>query len=193
MAFPRQCHRRRIQCGCHPGRQHCLGKLDPGWDHTPTITQCAGLQIVNFPGGIDVIGHNNHIGVTRLVGSGPTGQGNVISGNRQVGIPYWWLWQPGPRQPGRAECHRNTCYPNHWGGITFNGPDNTLGSLNPGEDNVISANDDAGITMYGYNVSGNQIIGNKIGTDITGNVNLGNKIIGVYVECGANNTLCMAT
>ena len=165
-----------------------LGAWDPGIGIISDNNTVRGLQILNFPSGIGVMGNNNHIGGSRLVGSGPTGQGNVISGNRGDGIGIGGYGNLILGNLIGLDVTGTNAFPNHWSGVTFNGPDNTLGSLNPGEDNVISANDDAGITMYGYNVSGNQIIGNKIGTDITGNVNLGNKIIGVYVECGANNT-----
>ena len=66
--------------------------------------------------------------------------------------------------------------PNQWAGVSINqSPNNTVGSLNPGEDNIISANDDMGIILYGYAALGNKIIGNKIGTDITGNLDLGTR------------------
>jgi parallel beta-helix repeat protein len=166
-----------------------LGAWDPGIGMNSDNNTVRGLQILNFPAGIVVLGNNNRIGGSRLVGSGPSRQGYVVSGNRGDGIAIGGYGNIILGNLIGLDVTGTSAFPNHWSGVTFNGPDNTLGSLNPGEDNVISANDDAGITMYGYNVSGNQIIGNKIGTDITGNVNLGNKIIGVYVECGANNTL----
>jgi parallel beta-helix repeat protein len=166
-----------------------LGAWDPGIGIISDNNIVRGLQIVNFHGGIVMMGNNNRIGGSRQVGSGPTGQGNVISGNRGDGIAIGGYGNLILGNLIGLDVTGTSAFPNHWSGVTFNGPNNTLGSLNPGEDNVISANDDAGITMYGYNVSGNQIIGNKIGTDISGNVNLGNKIIGVYVECGTNNTL----
>jgi parallel beta-helix repeat protein len=165
-----------------------LGAWDPGIGINSDNNTVRGLQILNFPSGIGVMGNNNRIGGSRQIGSGPTGQGNVISGNRGDGIALGGYGNLILGNLIGLDVSGTNAFPNHWSGVTFNGPNNTLGSLTPGEDNVISANNDAGITMYGYNVSGNQIIGNKIGTDITGNVNLGNKIIGVYVECGANNT-----
>lgn len=46
-----------------------------------------GLQIVNFPGnGIELRGQNNTIGGDRSTGSGPIGQGNVLSKNAYDGI-----------------------------------------------------------------------------------------------------------
>ena len=48
---------------------------------------------------------------------------------------------------------------------------------------------DAGIILYGYANLSNKVIGNKVGTDITGNLDLGNQGVGVYVESGSANTL----
>jgi hypothetical protein len=51
-----------------------------------------GLQIVNFPyTGVALFGgvQNNVIGGDRNVGSGPLGQGNLISGNCSFGIGLW--------------------------------------------------------------------------------------------------------
>lgn len=84
----------------------------------------------------------------------------------------------------------NQVYPNQWDGITINqSPNNIIGSLNPGEDNIVSGNTGAGFNLYGYATLNNQVIGNKVGTDITGNHDLGNHGVGVYVESGSANTL----
>ena len=49
-----------------------------------------GLQILHFPGdGIEILGTDNTIGGDRTLGSGPTGQGNVISANGSAGISIW--------------------------------------------------------------------------------------------------------
>jgi len=48
-----------------------------------------GLQILHFPGdGIDILrgAQDNLIGGDRMVGVGPTGQGNVVSWNGSVGV-----------------------------------------------------------------------------------------------------------
>ena len=151
-----------------------------------------GLQIVNFPVGIGILGHNNLIGGSRLVGSGPIGQGNVVSGSRQDGIVIN-LGAHGNLVIGNViglNAAGTQANPNQWDGITINqAPYNTIGSLNPGEDNIISGNAGAGINLYGYANFGIEVIGNKIGTDITGNLDLGNQGVGLYVESGSTNTL----
>ena len=116
----------------------------------------------------------------------------MISGNRQVGIAIS-LGAQGNLVLGNLVGLNVTgtqANPNHGAGISINqAANNTIGSLNPGEDNVVSANEYEGIMLYGYATLGNKVIGNKVGTDITGNVNLGNKGVGVYVESGSANTL----
>ncbi|MFZ3080923.1 MAG: NosD domain-containing protein [Bellilinea sp.] len=167
-----------------------LGAWDPGIGIITDNNTVRGLQIVNFPMGIDLIGSNNHIGGNRLVGSGPTGQGNVISGNRQDGLAISGHGNIVLGNLIGLDATGTHSLPNHAGGIRIvQSPDNTIGSLNPGEDNIISANGDAGIMLYGYTTSGNKVIGNKVGTDITGNLNFGNQHVGVYVESGSANTL----
>ena len=168
------------------------GELGPGIGINTDNNTVRGLQIKNFYVGINILGHNNLIGGSRLVGSGPTGQGNVISGNNMDGIGIY-LGAQGNRVIGNLvglNAAGTQANPNQWAGVSINqSPNNTIGSLNPGEDNIISANDEMGIILYGYATLGNKIIGNKIGTDITGNLDLGNKGVGLYVESGSTNTL----
>ena len=123
------------------------GSWDPGIGIDSDNNTVRGLQIVNFPVGIDILGHNNLIGGSRLVGSGPTGQGNVVSGNRQDGIAIY-LGAQGNLVLGNLvglNAAGTQANPNQWAGISVNqSPNNTIGSLNPGEDNIISANDGCG-------------------------------------------------
>jgi parallel beta-helix repeat protein len=152
-----------------------------------------GLQVVKFPVGIGISGNNNVIGGSRLTGSGPTGQGNVVSDcTGQAGISI----QDGAE--GNVilgnivglNAAGTQAYPNQGIGISINKvANNTIGSQNAGEDNIVSANLDAGILLYGFSNVGNKIIGNKVGTDITGKINLGNQGVGVYIESGSLNTL----
>lgn len=168
------------------------GSWDPGIGIASDHNTIRGLQIVNFPIGINILGHNNLIGGSRLVGSGPTGQGNVLSGNRGDGIAIY-LGAQGNIVIGNLvgiDATGTQAYPNAWAGVSINqSPNNTIGSLNPSEDNIISANNQMGLILYGYATLGNKIIGNKVGTDITGSLNLGNHGVGLYVESGSANTL----
>ncbi len=168
------------------------GNWDPGIGIISDNNTVRGMQIVNFPMGINILGHNNLIGGSRQVGSGPTGQGNVVSGNQGDGIGIY-LGAHGNLVLGNLvglNAAGTQANPNVWAGVSINqSPNNTIGSLKPNEDNIVSGNDQMGIMLYGYASLGNKIIGNKVGTDITGNLNLGNRGVGVYVESGSANTL----
>ncbi len=170
------------------------GTWDPGINiYFSNNNVVRGLQVRNFPVGISISGNHNVIGGSRLVGSGPTGQGNVVSGNNgQAGISIQ-DGAEGNMVLGNIVGLDSTgtqAYPNQGIGISVNKvANNTIGSLNPGEDNIVSANQDAGILLYGFSNIGNKVIGNKVGTDITGNLNLGNQGVGVYIESGSSNTL----
>jgi titin len=72
----------------------------------------------------------------------------------------------------------------------------TIGGTAPGDGNVISANGNFGVWIYGNGANGNVVEGNKIGTDVTGTIDidsngnaLGNSEDGVLIEDGANNTI----
>ena len=70
--------------------------------------------------------------------------------------------------------------------ITIGASNNLIGGSNPGKGNLVSGNDKDGIFIVNYlggpGTSNNQVQGNKIGTDITGNHALGNTYCGIYVE-----------
>ena len=72
------------------------------------------------------------------------------------------------------------------GVVIQDAPNNTIGGSQPGEGNVISGNDSAGILIYVLNepanASGNKVQGNYIGTDVTGSSDLGNAFDGVVIQ-----------
>ncbi len=63
------------------------------------------------------------------------------------------------------------------------------GGLAPGEGNVISANASQGVRISGAAASGNRIIANKIGTDMTGTRALGNVHDGIMVNDAPANVI----
>ncbi|HWQ03772.1 MAG TPA: right-handed parallel beta-helix repeat-containing protein [Longilinea sp.] len=166
------------------------GAWDPGIGIASDNNVVRGLQIYHFPGmGISVMGYNNIIGGSRLIGSGPTGQGNVISSNR-MGLT---ISDQGNQILGNIiglKADGMQAFGNQTDGINIWGSQNDIiGSLEAGKNNIISANGATGITLCGYVDEGIQILGNYIGTDISGTLDRGNTDIGVYLECGAYNNL----
>lgn len=149
-----------------------------------------GLQILHFSGtGVWIEpGENNTIGGDRSIGAGPMGQGNLISDNRE-GIAIWG-----------SEAMSNTVIGNFIGtdasGLHALGNENIgviipagasynrVGGTSPGERNVISAHGRYGVHLI-RNAGHNVVVGNYIGTDVNGTIDLGNGEDGVILELGA--------
>ncbi|MBN1139529.1 MAG: hypothetical protein JXM73_23335 [Anaerolineae bacterium] len=139
-----------------------------------------GLQVVGFPGsGISISGEAryNQIGGSRSRGSGPLGQGNLLSGNGDAGLSI-----------GGTGAMSNTVLGNLIGtdaggtelvgngnGVTIGSgaSHNTIGGDNLGEANVIAGNLDNEIAIWGAGTSHNVLTGNLIGTDPSGTAMLG--------------------
>jgi titin len=82
-----------------------------------------------------------------------------------------------------------TRLPNRTGGISVNtSNDNIIGGTSPAARNVISGNGAPATVAFGINIlnssSNNQILGNYIGTDVTGTAILANSSTGVNVNTG---------
>jgi uncharacterized repeat protein (TIGR03803 family) len=68
-------------------------------------------------------------------------------------------------------------------GIYINGaPGNTIGGTVPGTGNLISANQSAGIDIYGAGATNNRIFQNQIGLDANGQPTLPNKLNGIVSQ-----------
>jgi hypothetical protein len=67
------------------------------------------------------------------------------------------------------------------------GTNNTIGGPAAGQRNVISGNGNQGVLISGASASLNKVVGNYLGTDVTGTKALGNAASGVFLE-GASNT-----
>ncbi|HKI30717.1 MAG TPA: right-handed parallel beta-helix repeat-containing protein [Gemmataceae bacterium] len=70
-------------------------------------------------------------------------------------------------------------------GIFFGATGNTVGGTASGAANVISGNGINGVDIVSAGTSGNVVLGNRIGTDITGTAQLGNTLDGVSIVNGA--------
>ncbi len=71
---------------------------------------------------------------------------------------------------------------NSGSGVSLDPSGVTIGGTAQGAGNVISANAQAGVSIAGATTTGVMILGNRIGTDYTGTVALGNGTFGVLVS-----------
>ena len=130
-----------------------------------------GLQVINFTGsGFSLQeGTDNAIGGNALRGSGPFGEGNLVSGNKFAGIDST-IRSTRNRITGNvlglAPAGRTLRYaqPN---GFFCQSSDNVIGGTSPGERNLISGNA-AGVGLAQQTCTHNLVVGNYIGTDSTG-------------------------
>lgn len=73
-----------------------------------------------------------------------------------------------------------------------NSANNTIGGTTSAARNVLSGNGDMGVWISGSSSSGNQILGNFIGTDHTGTAAVGNDDNGIHID-GANDNIIGGT
>ena len=126
---------------------------------------------------------------SNTVGGTASGASNVISGNSKDGVDIDGSGASGNEVAGNyigidatgREDLGNSRY-----GVWVKGPNNTIGGTASGAGNVISGNDDQAVYIYGNGASGNEVAGNYIGTDATGQEDVGNSRSGVYVEAPDN-------
>jgi parallel beta-helix repeat protein len=150
-----------------------------------------GLQILHFPeNGVSIRnGAYNTIGGDRGLGSGPTGQANLISGNGYSEV----------RIGGEDSTH-NRIIGNligtdasgtalvssaHISVFVTDGSYNTIGGTRPQDRNTILGNDKSMVGLINTHL--NTVVGNYIGTDITGQVSLGDPHHAVSIELAAYN------
>lgn len=117
-------------------------------------------------------------------------RGLVINGFSRHGIEVLAL-QGG----NRIECNfigtdvtGTVAQSNRRSGIVLNhSPRNIIGSVLPGMGNLISGNRQDGVVIIGRDAVENTIIGNLIGTDLTGSEALGNANIGIFIDNASYN------
>jgi hypothetical protein len=147
-----------------------------------------------IPNGIGVIvsggAARNLIGGSSLHGDELQGAGNLISGNTRVGV------EVDLRTTGQTTIQGNyigttasgtEALGNGREGIFIgDSPFNVIGGGTSDLRNVISGNMADGIEIFGSNAIQNEVFGNYIGVDKTGDVKLGNRMSGVAVEAPNN-------
>ena len=161
------------------------------FDGAPAIGNLVEGNLIGTDG--ENAGQGNVFGVQINTGSGNTiggtaaGAGNLISDSLLVGID---LSGPGNLVEGNqiGTDSTGTVALGNDEGVQILGLDNTIGGTALGAGNLISGNPGFGVYMTNA-ASGNLIEGNRIGTDVTGTIALGNGV-GVDLEFGPSaNTI----
>jgi len=150
---------------------------------TSSGNKIRGLQILNFSHtGMFVSGSDNLIGGERSRGSGPSGEGNVLSGNTYSGINFPSTTASRNRVVGNfigtdATGTRVLGRQNVGVFVFPGGPGNVIGGSQPWEANIISGNVVSEVFLQ--QGQSTVIIGNLIGTDPAGTKRVGNGMAGV--------------
>jgi hypothetical protein len=139
------------------------------------------LALGNGLGGV-VIGDAS--GTT--VGGSFFGAGNVISGNGTSGISIGDAGASGNVVEGNkigTDVTGENALKNADDGVDIvkGATNNTIGGTDVGAANVISGNGWQGVNVSDAGTSGNAILGNMIGTDLNGELALGNGLAGVFI------------
>ena len=113
----------------------------------------------------------------------------MISGNNAVGIRFNSGNSSNTVQGNYVGTNAtgNGAVPNTWGIYLFQSNGNTFGGTAAGAGNLISGNGLDGPTFLQSN--SNVATGNRIGTDVTGLVDLGNGRDGILIEASSSSTL----
>jgi hypothetical protein len=147
-------------------------------------TDVSGTQALGNDYGVVVGSSGNTIG-----GTDP-GAGNLIAGNRYDGI---YLEDTGQHNVVLGnfigtDVSGTLPLPNKYG-VLISGSANTIGGTDRGARNLISGNSAEGVALFGDH---NQVLGNDIGTDVTGKLPLGNGDDGIFAQDfghGYDNTI----
>jgi len=145
----------------------------------------AGLQILNCRTAV-ILGRDAS---RNTIGRYGERQGNVLSAN-YVGIEIRGRANAVQGNLIGTDASGTEAMPNGAEGIWIapGAADNLIGGGVPEARNVISGNDLFGISIDGSGTTGNLVIGNYIGVDITGQKPLGNKY-GITIQSGAQDNV----
>lgn len=126
-----------------------------------------------------------------IVGGETSGARNVISGNTMIGVDIGDPGTNGNRVLGNfigTDASGTARLGNEAGVVIFGGQSNIIGGTTTQARNVISGNRQAGVQLEDTTTSGNQILGNYIGTTVSGTAPLSNTI-GVGILGAKANTI----
>jgi CSLREA domain-containing protein len=129
---------------------------------------------------------------SNVIGGDQPEMRNVISGNDEMGILIAGFVS-GNRVEGNyigTNADGDADLGNTEDGVTvFNASDNTIGGTAEGARNVISGNGTYGVFISGSGATGNEVLGNYIGTRASGSGALANALAGVSIQGGDFNVV----
>jgi CSLREA domain-containing protein len=125
-------------------------------------------------------------GELNLIGGAASGEGNLISGNRDTGVIIQSNTNTIKGNVIGADLSGTAAIPNLYNGVHVFGDDNVIGGAASGEGNLISGNLYVGI-YFEPGADGNTVMGNAIGTDPSGSIPLGN-YYGIRID-GSDNVI----
>lgn len=127
------------------------------------------------------------------IGGPTTGARNVISGNSGIGVLIENLGASNNVVPGNfigVDLTGALDRGNGNDGVQIDDAlNNRVGGTTAAERNVVSGNGGEGITLFTAGASGNQVLGNFIGTDATGGLAVGNTFRGIYLTTSARSSV----
>jgi hypothetical protein len=143
--------------------------------------------------GTDALPNNSGVGIFgasggNAIGGTSPGSGNVVSGNRSTGIAIASGSVGGNIIRGNfvgTSADGSSALGNGGNGIFISAPNDTIGGLLPGSKNVVSANTFPGI-FIGPPATRTVVLGNYVGTDVTGTINLGTGSNGINIRSSDN-------
>ena len=134
--------------------------------------------------GVNIQNESNQIGGTS------TAQGNVVSGNSAFGIAITFSSATGNVVQGNkvgVNAAGDTDLGNGLFGVRITvGANNTIGGTTAGAGNLISGNNHSGVLLALAGTTGNDIVGNQIGTDAAGDTVIANSNDGVRIVQSAS-------
>jgi parallel beta-helix repeat protein len=129
--------------------------------------------------GVYVFSNNNTIGGVSAMAR------NVISGNQEYGVA---AVGDGNMVFGNligTAATGTNANGNGIAGVYVQGTNNSIGGITLASRNVISANSGPGVHLD--DCEDNDVCGNYIGTDVTGSVDFGNSLAGVFIQAGSGH------
>jgi len=171
-----------------------------------------GIYILNTTGSTQIYGNKIGTDITGAIDFGNTYEGimmynssnsiigstidnfpNLISGNDRVGV---WMYTTGGNNNivqgniiGLDATGSSNLGNSSIGVAITSGSNNIIGGQDPSNRNIISGNGGSGVIVTTVDASGNQILNNYIGTDITGTLSIGNGLQGVHIDYSSNNSV----